>query len=192
MIIAGHLLRGGYRPRGIVHVGAHAAQEMPEYLALNPQIIVWIEADPEVYTYLVEKVVTPTLQAGPPRQLCLNALIGARDGDAATFHRFSNWGATAIVPAGTTFPALLRELVISLSVLRNSVLRRPVELGSVDPHAVQNDRKLSRDGDLGLAEAVSFGELGSPSLKRRPFWHAGQQHTRRLEQIHAQHRVTAL
>jgi hypothetical protein len=26
----------------------------------------------------------------------------------------------------------------------------PVELGSVDPHAVQNNRELARDGDLGL------------------------------------------
>ena len=71
---------------------------------------------------------------------------------------------TATVPAGTTFPAVSREPCDLLCVLRGSLLRRPVELGSVDPHAVQNDRELPRDGDLGLAEAVSLGELGSPSL----------------------------
>jgi hypothetical protein len=67
---------------------------------------------------------------------------------------------TATVPAGTTCRG---NPVISLRVLRGRLLHRPVELGSVDPHAVQNDRELPRDSDLGLAEAVSLGELGSPS-----------------------------
>ena len=93
---------------------------------------------------------------------------------------------------GRLFPPCRGNPVISLCVLRGSLLRRPVELGSVDPHAVQNDRELPRDGDLGLAEAVSLGELGSPSLQPRPFRHAGQQHAGCLEQIHAQHGVTAL
>ena len=70
--------------------------------------------------------------------------------------------------------------------------RRPVKLGSVNPHAVQNDREFPRDSDLGLAEAVSLGELGSPSLQPRPLRDAGQQHAGRFEQIHAHHRVTAL
>jgi hypothetical protein len=64
---------------------------------------------------------------------------------------------------GRPFPPS-RESVISLCALRCRLLHRPVEFGSVDPHAVQNDRELPRDGDLGLAEAVSLDELGSPSL----------------------------
>jgi Major Facilitator Superfamily len=82
--------------------------------------------------------------------------------------------------------------MISLCELRGNLLRRPVELGPVDPHAMQNDCKLPRDGDFGLAEAVSLGELGSPSLQPRPFRHASQQHAGRLEPIHTQHGVTAL
>ena len=31
--------------------------------------------------------------------------------------------------------------------LRGNLLLRPVELGSVDPHAVQNDRELARDNE---------------------------------------------
>ena len=77
---------------------------------------------------------------------------------------------------GRLFPPCRGNPVISLCALRGSLLRRPVELGPIDPHAVQNDRELARDGDLGLAEPVSLGELGSPSLQRRPFRHAGQQH----------------
>jgi len=93
---------------------------------------------------------------------------------------------------GRLFPPCRGNPVISLCALRGSLLRRPVELGPIDPHAVQNDRELARDGDLGLAAPVSLGELGSPSLQRRPFRHAGQQHAGRFEQIHAQHGVTAL
>src|SRR5580700_2887005 len=99
---------------------------------------------------------------------------------------------TATVPAGTTFPAVSREPCDLLMRGTRQPFRRPVKLGSVDPHAVQNDRELPRNGDLGLVEAVSFGELGSPSLQPRPFRHAGQQHAGRFEQIHAQHGVTAL
>src|SRR4029077_4897534 len=93
---------------------------------------------------------------------------------------------------GRLFPPCRGIPVISLCVLRGSLLRRPVELRSVDSHAVQNNLWLARDGDFGLAEAVSLGELGSPSLQSRPFRHAGQQHAGCLEQIHAQHSVTAL
>src|SRR6476620_7535377 len=44
---------------------------------------------------------------------------------------------TATVPAGTTFPPCRGIPVISLCVLGGDLLRRPVELRSVDPHAVQ-------------------------------------------------------
>jgi hypothetical protein len=40
-------------------------------------------------------------------------------------------------------------LISELLVTRNLLLR-PVELGSVDPYAVQNYRELARDGNCGL------------------------------------------
>ena len=39
-----------------------------------------------------------------------------------------------------------------------SNLPRPVELGSIDPHAMQNDREPTRDCDLCLAESVALDE----------------------------------
>ena len=36
-------------------------------------------------------------------------------------------------------------------VVRGNLLLRPVELGSVDPYAVQNYRELARDGNCGLS-----------------------------------------
>ena len=86
---------------------------------------------------------------------------------------------TATVPAGTTFPAVSREPCGPLCSLRGSLLLGPVELGSVDPHSMQNDGELACNGDLGLAKPVALGEPHPPSLQRRPFRHAGQQYGRR-------------
>ena len=82
--------------------------------------------------------------------------------------------------------------MISLCALRRSLLCRPLELGPVDPHAVQYDRELARDGDFSLAKPIALGEPRPPRFQRRPFRHAGQQHAGRFEQIHAEHAVTAL
>ena len=71
--------------------------------------------------------------------------------------------------------------MISLCALRGSLLCRPLELGPVDPHTVQNDRELACDGDFGLAEPVALGKPNSPSLQRRPFWYTGQQYVGRFE-----------
>src|SRR6516165_11905074 len=99
---------------------------------------------------------------------------------------------TAIVPAGTCFPAVLREPCDLVCSLRGNLLLRPVKLGSVDPHAVQNDCELARDGDCGLSQPISLGEPQPPSLQRRPFRHAGQQHAGCFEKITAEHGVTTL
>ena len=88
---------------------------------------------------------------------------------------------------------MARELYdLLVRALRGDCLLRPVELGPLDPHAVQDDREFARDGDLRLAEPVALDEPRAPSLESRPFLHAGQQHAGCLEQIHAEHGVTAL
>src|ERR1700730_16879253 len=95
----------------------------------------------------------------------------------------------AIVPAGTSFPAVSRNSVMpSLG----SNLLRPVELGSIDPHAMQNNRELARDRNLGLAEPIALGEPHPPSLHGGPFWDARQQNPGCFKQITSQHRVAAL
>src|SRR6478735_5349269 len=62
-----------------------------------------------------------------------------------------------------------------LSFARQQFPSSTVELGSVDPHAMQNDRELTRDCNLGLAEPVALGEPRSPSLHGGPLWDARQQ-----------------
>src|ERR1700690_1176121 len=76
--------------------------------------------------------------------------------------------------------------------LGSNLLLRPVELSPVDPHAMQNDRELTRDRNLGLAEPVALGEPYPPSLHGGPFRDARQQNPGCFKQITSQHRVAAL
>ena len=55
---------------------------------------------------------------------------------------------------GRLFPPFSRISVFHL--LGSNLLLRPIELGPVDPHAMQNDCELARDRDLGLAEPVAL------------------------------------
>ena len=67
--------------------------------------------------------------------------------------------------------------------LGSNLLRRPVELGSIDPHAMQNDGELTRDRNLGLAEPVALGEPYPPSLDGGPFGDARQQNPGCFKQV---------
>jgi hypothetical protein len=60
--------------------------------------------------------------------------------------------------------------VISLCALCGSLLRRPVELGPVDPHAVENDRELARDSNLSFAEPIALGATKRARRTKRRTW----------------------
>ena len=71
---------------------------------------------------------------------------------------------------GCLFPPFGRDSVTP--ALGCNLHFRPVELGSLDPHAMQNNRELTCDRNLGLAEPVALGEpfawagLGQPRMAR--------------------------
>ncbi|WP_244407157.1 FkbM family methyltransferase [Roseomonas fluvialis] len=88
-------------PRAIVHVGAHLGQEIGRYLALKPEIIVWIEADPDVFAQLEMMLATARERHPRVRQLAFNRLVADADGGEVTFHRFSNGGKSSSMFAAT-------------------------------------------------------------------------------------------
>jgi FkbM family methyltransferase len=98
MIIADYLHRAGYSPRGIVHVGAHWGQEMDAYCSLNPQRLVWIEAE-SIHAQRLRERVAAHSHAGI--QTVIQALIADVDGRKMAFHRFSNDGESSSVFRGT-------------------------------------------------------------------------------------------
>jgi hypothetical protein len=47
-------------------------------------------------------------------------------------------------------------------------LLAPLELGTVDPDAIQNDSELAGDGGFGFLDADAFGQPHTPSLHLSP------------------------
>jgi hypothetical protein len=65
--------------------------------------------------------------------------------------------AIAVVPAGTKDDRSL--------VSESCLLLAPLELGAVDPDAMQNDSELAGDSGLGLFDADTSGQLYTPSFQ---------------------------
>ena len=42
--------------KGIIHIGAHTLEELPDYLKGNVRRIIWIEANPEKYNFIEERL----------------------------------------------------------------------------------------------------------------------------------------
>lgn len=72
--------------KGIIHIGASTGQEMPAYAAQTDGPVIFIEAIPEVYRELVQKM-KPYPQAS-----CLHACISDVDGDMVNFNVSNNEG----------------------------------------------------------------------------------------------------
>ena len=71
--------------RGAIHVGAHRAQERPQYLAAGITNIIWIEADPEIAAWLREHCAEPVF----------NYAICDEDHGVRDFHVASNDGVSS-------------------------------------------------------------------------------------------------
>ena len=55
---------------GIIHIGAHNLEELPDYLKGNVRRIIWIEANPEKYNFIEEKFLPISIR-GIKCELCL-------------------------------------------------------------------------------------------------------------------------
>ncbi len=71
----------------IVHVGAHLGQELKDYIALNPRKIVYLEADPILYSKLCEIVQSNGLSS---KVIVINALLAELDNIRKDFYVYNN------------------------------------------------------------------------------------------------------
>lgn len=74
----------GVNPRGVVHVGAHLAEEREAYEQAGATAVVWVEANPAMVPRLVEQA------RGTMDTRVVQALLTDRDGDELPFHVASN------------------------------------------------------------------------------------------------------
>jgi FkbM family methyltransferase len=79
---------------GVVHAGAHKAEEADIYLQNGIRAVLWIEANPLLMDDL-EKTVSPL------NQRSLHACLGAKSGELITLNLANNGQCSSILPLGT-------------------------------------------------------------------------------------------
>jgi FkbM family methyltransferase len=85
---------GDFRPRGIIHAGAQFANEMEIYLGHNPDLIVWIEADPDKTQHISQAIQSRSHLN--THQIAIQTVIMDVDGPVV-FNRYSNSGASSSI-----------------------------------------------------------------------------------------------
>lgn len=79
------------RPNGIIHIGAHKAEELNDYLAARVFNIVWVEGNSKLYSDLKSKLKFLT------DNKVFNAIISDTDGQEVTFHITNNGESSSIL-----------------------------------------------------------------------------------------------
>lgn len=78
------------RPRGIIHVGAHEGEELASYLEYKVPNVVWIEANPEIWQKLIERL------RPYPHHRAFQFAAYDHDGDQVDLHVMTNTMSSSI------------------------------------------------------------------------------------------------
>lgn len=95
MLISMASIMKNYTPsiNGVLHVGAHLAEESKDYKRAGVKHVVWVEANERLFRQLRRTV--------PSTDLVINAVVGAEDGKQVTFHTANNSQSSSILELGT-------------------------------------------------------------------------------------------
>jgi FkbM family methyltransferase len=114
--------------RGVLHIGAHFAEEANEYAdALKP--VLWIEGDPKIFEVLSSRI------SNIPLQKAVCALLGEDNVSEVKFFRASNEGASSSIfnlVQNHGFPNLKIEHELSLPMVRLDSILGTSELELLD------------------------------------------------------------
>lgn len=157
-----------FRPRTLVHVGAHEAHEIFQYEKLRPGRVLWIDAVDdhlEVFRGLVDKL--PEHRRGAHAYRV--ALITDRDDDRRDFHEFSNKGASSSIFRGTgqlfdRWPELYESgnvRVLATATIDTLIKREGIAPETVDMLVIdaQGAELLCLTGAVRTLETVRFLEV---------------------------------
>ncbi len=81
-------------PSGVLHVGAHKAEESCDYERLNWGHVIWVEAQPDLATELKRKL-------DPQKNQVINAAIWGESGHVLNFKVSSNTESSSLLEFGT-------------------------------------------------------------------------------------------
>jgi FkbM family methyltransferase len=82
-------------PKGIIHIGAHKAEEYDIYSEMGVQKMVWVEANPNLFEYLKLKF------NGKQDIQCYSYIITDQDNQQMTFYITNNGESSSILKMGT-------------------------------------------------------------------------------------------
>jgi len=90
------------KPEGILHVGANIGEEAKAYLEMGVFRQIWIEANPEIFSILQQKVTALPNQFDNNQLFFCNFCIGDVDGQEVNFHVSNNGSqSSSILELGT-------------------------------------------------------------------------------------------
>ena len=101
--------------RGIIHIGAHELEELPDYLKGNVRSIIWIEANPNKYDFIEEKLKRFA-------NMTLGKFAAGRKKDIHTLNLANNGQSSSILDFGThkdSYPDI--EYISKIQVETNSL-----------------------------------------------------------------------
>jgi len=170
MIIDRYILdhHPGFKLQTLVHVGAHAAQEMAAYEALSPDTVIWVDAvDDHLKAFRKKRRALPPYRRKHHRYLV--ALIAAEDDADAAFHQYTNRGASSSLFRSTralrqTWPTVretgetttLKTVTLDSLLARHGVAKTAVNGLVVD---AQGSELLCLQGASAVLPHVRFLEV---------------------------------
>lgn len=86
-------------PTGVLHLGAHLAEELPDYEKARWGEVWWVEANPSIFEKLVRRCQAQPMIARMNHPI--HALVGEREGETATLRIASNGQSSSVLPFGT-------------------------------------------------------------------------------------------
>ncbi len=143
---------------GVVHVGAHEAQEHDDYRSAFGEIpILWIEADPKVYEKLLEAVCPWPMQ----KNFFSNSLVSDVSDESINFHIANNEQSSSMFELGTheqVHPEVfyVDELVLETSTLDKIVGEFPISFANFLNMDVQGAEAKVLAGGHGFLERVDY------------------------------------
>lgn len=89
------------RPTGVLHLGAHLAEERPAYVAAGVRDIWWVEGNPELVDTLRRVAFNSWDKERHVTDAIICAILGEHDAGDLTLHVANNGESSSVLPLGT-------------------------------------------------------------------------------------------
>ena len=112
------------KPRGVLHVGAHQAEESPDYEASNWGNVIWVEAQPELAAKLRSEL-------NSNHNTVIEAVAWSQSGEKLNFNVASNGQSSSVLEFGShseSYPEI--KFVTSIEVVTtrlDEILKKPLD-----------------------------------------------------------------